>query len=65
MINIIKNWKMRPRANKSGPTKAVTNGVWHDDQFGFFAVGFAVCLAATALEQIQRSTASAPHLLPY
>jgi len=27
MINIIKNWKMRPKANKSGPTKAAANGV--------------------------------------
>ena len=50
---------MRPKANKSGPTKAAANGVWHDDQFGFFAVGFAMYLAAMALGQIQRSTASA------
>jgi hypothetical protein len=49
MINIIKNWKMRQRTTKSSPTRAAANGVWHDDQFGFFAVGFA----AMALEQIQ------------
>ncbi len=45
--------------------KAAANGVWHDDQFGFFAVGFAMYSAAMALEQIQRSTASAAHCLPY
>ena len=50
---------MRPRTNKSGPMKAAANGVWHDDQFGFFAVGFVMYLAAMALGQIQRSTASA------
>jgi hypothetical protein len=49
MTNIIKNWKMRHRTTKSGPTRAAVGGVWHDDQFGFFAVGFA----AMALEQIQ------------
>src|SRR5438034_4546535 len=34
---------MRPRTNKSGPMKAAANGVWHDDQFGFFAVGGLQC----------------------
>jgi hypothetical protein len=51
--------------NKSGPTKAAANGVWHNDQFGFFAVGFAVYVALMVLEQIQRSTASAVHLPPH
>jgi hypothetical protein len=63
MINIIRNWKIRPKANKSGPTRAAANGVWYDDEFGFFAIGFAVYLAAMALEQVQRSTARADHLL--
>ena len=56
---------MLPKANKSGPMKAAANGVWHDDQFGFLAVGFVMYLAAMALGQIQRSTASAAHYLPY
>ncbi len=56
---------MLPKANKSGPMKAAANGVWHADQFGFFAVGFAVYSAAMALGQIQRSTARAAHCLPY
>jgi hypothetical protein len=55
MINIIKNSKMRPRATKACPTTAAANGVRHVDQFGFFAVGFAVYFAAMALERIQRS----------
>jgi hypothetical protein len=50
MINIIKNWKMRPRATKPCPTRAAANVVWDDDQFGFFALGFAVYLVAMAPE---------------
>src|SRR5438128_20358 len=37
--NIIKSWKMRPRTTRFIPTRTAANGVWHHDQFGFFAVG--------------------------
>ena len=33
---------MRLRTNESGPTRAAANGVWHDDQFGFFAIRLPV-----------------------
>jgi hypothetical protein len=56
---------MRPRTNKSGSTNAADNRIWRDDQFGFSAVGFAVYLAAMAIEQIQHSTTSAAHCLPH
>ena len=52
---MIKNCKMRPRATKPCPTTAAANRVWNVEQFGFFALGFAVYLAAMALEHIQRS----------